>query len=121
MARALVGSRMDEVKLYGAKPTNPTRTPSFRTTATWPGRPSCAMWAAVNACSVCCCPAYPKSYEWLFALFKTVKPARRRSNAYDGGFRNAKQSRGGEGDFDELDGVGVSHFDEVALVSVPSR
>src|ERR1700748_2831655 len=56
-------------------------------------------------------PAAPKSWKWLLASFRTVKPARLKDRAYDGGVRKAKQC--------EL-GV-LPHFPAEAVVSVPSR
>ena len=88
-ARAPDRSSNEAVKPYGAKPTKATRILLARTTVICPGRPVCAMCAASSESTVCCWPAAPKSYEWLFALFRTVKPALARSLAYDGGTRNA--------------------------------
>ena len=63
-----------------------------------------------TAATVSPCPTVPKSSAWLFARFITVKPARFRSGAYDGGARNTKH--------DELS---APHFDSPREVSVPSR
>lgn len=92
-------------------------------------------------------PREPKSCEWLFALLSTVKPAARKTPAYDVGIRNAKQVGGlgvGEAVGDDVEfadgdavvvaddvavGVGVTvgegggggHFDDEAFVRTPSR
>ena len=60
---------------YGANATNATLIRCARTTVISPGRPVCAIPAAWIARTVCCCPAGPKSNEWLLASFSTVKPA----------------------------------------------
>ena len=80
------------------------------TTAIWPGRPVWAMPAPARAALVSLAPCSPKSWEWLLALFMTVKPTWRRTVASVVGTRKAKQSV-----------ESSSHFDPVAEVSVPSR
>ena len=61
------------------------------TTAIWPGRPVWAIPAAASASLVSSAPCAPKSWEWLLALFITVKPSWRRMGASVVGTRKAKQ------------------------------
>src|SRR5579875_539738 len=56
------------------------------------------MPAAFRAAEVSATPLGPKSCEWLFALFSTVKPLDFNTDAAkSGGMRNAKQG-GGDGE-----------------------
>src|SRR5579883_2318933 len=53
------------------------------------------MPAAFRAADVSATPLGPKSCEWLFALFSTVKPLDFNTDAAkSGGMRNAKHARG---------------------------
>src|SRR5664280_866606 len=80
---------------YGAKSTKATLVVPSRTTPICPGSPAWAMPAARSAAVVSAAPWTPKSWEWLFAAFSTVKPAARYTAVRRGHVERVALGRGG--------------------------